>query len=66
MSAELVTIVTAFVDIGRGDWEGTKNDKPIPHYIKRDTETYLKTFEFMQNRLIKPSVSNFHSIPGGQ
>jgi protein YibB len=45
MSAELVTIVTAFVDIGRGDWEGTKNDKPIPHYIKRDTETYLKRFE---------------------
>ena len=30
MSAELVTIVTAFVDIGRGDWEGSKNDKPIP------------------------------------
>ena len=45
MSAELVTIVTAFVDIGRGDWEGTKNDKPIPHYIKRDTDTYFERFE---------------------
>ena len=45
MSAELVTIVTAFVDIGRGDWEGVKNDKPIPHYIKRDTDTYFERFE---------------------
>ena len=41
----MTTIVTAFVDIGRGEWEGVKNNQLIPHYIKRDTETYLKRFE---------------------
>lgn len=40
-----VTIVTAFVDIGRGEWEGVKNNQLIPHYIKRDTDTYFKRFE---------------------
>lgn len=40
-----VTIVTAFVDIGRGDWEGIANGAPIAPYIKRDTETYLKRFQ---------------------
>jgi len=40
-----VTIVTAFVDIGREKWEGVKNNQLIPPYIKRDTETYLKRFE---------------------
>lgn len=41
----MTTIVTAFVDIGRGEWEGVKNNQVIPWYIKRDTETYLKRFE---------------------
>lgn len=40
-----VTIVTAFVDIGRGSWEGVKNNQLIPSYIKRDTDTYFKRFE---------------------
>jgi protein YibB len=40
-----VTIVTAFVDIGRGHWEGVKNNRAIPPYIKRDTETYFNRFE---------------------
>lgn len=40
-----VTIVTAFVDIGRGEWTGYKNNELIPNFIKRDTETYLKRFE---------------------
>lgn len=40
-----VTIVTAFVDIGREHWEGIKNNQLIPPYIKRDTETYFKRFE---------------------
>lgn len=42
---DTVTIVTAFVDIGRGHWEGVKNNQLIPQYIKRDTETYFKRFE---------------------
>lgn len=45
MNSELVTIVTAFVDMGRGNWQGVKNNKPIPHYIKRDTDTYFERFE---------------------
>lgn len=40
-----VTIVTAFVDIGRDKWEGVKNGHPIPPYIKRDKDTYFKRFE---------------------
>ena len=45
MSSELVTIVTAFVDIGRGHWEGVKNNQLIPPYIKRDTSTYFDRFK---------------------
>lgn len=41
----MTTIVTAFVDIGRGEWEGIKNNQLIPHYIKRDTQTYLDRFK---------------------
>ena len=42
---DTVTIVTAFVDIGRGNWVGTKNDRVIPPYIQRHTDTYLERFE---------------------
>lgn len=41
----MTAIVTAFVDIGRGEWEGVKNNQLIPPYIKRDTDTYFKRFE---------------------
>jgi len=43
--SEQVTIVTAFYDIGRSEWEGVKNGTPIPHFIKRDTELYFERFE---------------------
>lgn len=39
------TIVTAFVDIGRGDWSGEANGATIPSFIKRDTNTYFERFE---------------------
>lgn len=39
------TIVTAFVDIGRSEWEGFKNGDVIAPYIKRSTETYFERFE---------------------
>lgn len=42
--SDLVTIVTAFVDIGRDKWEGKKNNHPIPSYIKRDKDTYFERF----------------------
>lgn len=56
------TIVTAFVDIGRGEWEGEKNKQPIPSYIKRDNETYLKRFERLtklKNKIIVFTESRF-------
>ena len=36
-----ITIVTAFFDIGRGDWTP---DKGLPHYLQRTTKTYLERF----------------------
>ena len=37
-----ITIVTAFFDIGRGDWS---TDNGHPSYLHRDNETYLSYFE---------------------
>lgn len=39
-----ITIVTAFFDIGRGEWSP---DKGLPHYLQRTNETYLKRFGHM-------------------
>lgn len=39
-----ISIVTAFFDIGRGDWTP---DKGLPHYLQRTTETYLERFGHM-------------------
>ena len=39
-----ITIVTAFFDIGRGDWSP---DKGLPHYLQRTTQTYLERFSHM-------------------
>lgn len=50
-----VSIVTAFVDIGREHWEGVKNNQLIPPYIKRDTKTYFERFERL-TRLENPIV----------
>ena len=36
-----ITIVTAFFDIGRGDWSP---EKGLPHYLQRTTNTYLERF----------------------
>lgn len=36
-----ITIVTAFFDIGRGEWSP---DKGLPHYLQRTNETYLERF----------------------
>ena len=40
----MITIVTAFYDIGRGDWTP---DKGLPHYLQRTTETYIERFSHM-------------------
>ena len=36
-----ITIVTAFFDIGRGDWTP---DKGLPHYLQRNVDNYLENF----------------------
>ena len=41
-----ITIVTAFYDIGRGDWTP---DKGLPHYLQRTTDTYFDRFANMAN-----------------
>ncbi len=48
MSSE-ITIVTAFFDIGRGDWTQSviKNGGNLPHYLERSAETYIARFETM-------------------
>lgn len=39
-----ITIVTAFFDIGRGEWTP---DKGLPWYLQRTTQTYLDRFSHM-------------------
>ena len=39
-----ITIVTAFFDIGRGEWSP---DKGLPHYLQRTNDTYLQRFGHM-------------------
>lgn len=39
-----ITIVTAFKDLGRNNWSGIRNNKKIPSYIKRSTDTYIERF----------------------
>lgn len=47
-----ITIVTAFFDIGRGDWTP---DKGLPHYLQRTTKTYLERFSHLA-KLENPMV----------
>jgi protein YibB len=58
--SDMVTIVTAFMDIGRSHWEGEKNNQLIPNYIKRDTDTYFERFERL-TKVKNPIVVFAHS-----
>lgn len=40
----MITIVTAWFDLGRDKWEGIKNDKMIPSFIKRSSQEYVEYF----------------------
>jgi len=44
-----ISIVTAFYDIGRGDWsmDMQKNGGPLPHYLQRSTDKYIDHFKRM-------------------
>ena len=41
-----ISIVTAFYDIGRGDWTTSveKNGGPLPHYLERSVDKYIDHF----------------------
>lgn len=39
-----ITIVTAFFDIGRGDWVP---ERGYPHYLHRSTDTYFERFAYL-------------------
>lgn len=41
-----ISIVTAFYDIGRGDWKPSveKNGGPLPHYLERSVDKYVDHF----------------------
>jgi len=40
-----ITVVTAFFDIGRSNWNKTSHGIDTPHYIPRSTESYFSYFE---------------------
>lgn len=44
-----ISIVTAFYDIGRGDWSTNtqKNGGPLPHYLQRSVDKYIDHFTRM-------------------
>lgn len=44
-----ISIVTAFFDIGRGDWNTNvnKNGGPLPHYLQRSVDTYIQNFSHL-------------------
>jgi protein YibB len=44
-----ISIVTAFFDIGRGDWTTSteKNGGPLPHYLQRSVDKYIDHFTRM-------------------
>lgn len=41
-----ITIVTAFFDIGRGNWTQAMQQRggPLPHYLQRSADTYIERF----------------------
>lgn len=53
-----ISIVTAFFDIGRGDWTPAKG---LPHYLERSVETYIERFSHLaqlDNELIVISTED--------
>ena len=58
--SEIVTIVTGFVDINRGNWVGTVNGKPLDGFMQWDVETYLQRFERL-TKVNNPIICFIHS-----
>lgn len=56
-----LSIVTAFFDIGRGDWTP---DKGLPHYLQRSNDTYLERFSHLaklENEMVIFTSKEFES-----
>jgi protein YibB len=56
-----ITIVTAFFDIGRGEWTP---DKGLPHYLQRTNDTYFERFSHMaklENEMVVYTAPEFES-----
>lgn len=54
-----ISIVTAFFDIGRGEWTP---DKGLPHYLQRTNDTYLERFGHMaklENKIVVYTSKEF-------
>ncbi len=52
-----ITIVTAFFDIGRGNWKPSvqKFGAPLPHYLERSNSVYIERFSHLcklENKII--------------
>lgn len=59
----MIDIVTAFFDIGRGSWEGSKNNTEIPHFIKRTNTDYIDNFKRLckiKNRIVVFTEEKFY------
>lgn len=53
-----ITIVTAFYDIGRGDWTP---EKGLPHYLERSVDTYIERFSHtakLENEMVVFSTAD--------
>ena len=57
----MITIVTAFFDIGRGNWDGTVNGCQIPAYIKRTNADYFEYFGHLA-KINNPMVIHTSSV----
>jgi protein YibB len=65
-----ITIVTAFFDIGRGNWTP---DKGLPHYLHRTNDTYFERFGHMaklENKIIvycaEEHIEKIKQLRGGR
>jgi protein YibB len=47
LSMSDITIVTAFFDIGRSNWNTDASGNPVPYYVQRSTDSYFEYFSYL-------------------
>ena len=58
----MITVVTAFFDIGRGNWVGVANGHEMPAFLQRTTDTYFERFTRLaklQNPLVVHTTGDY-------